>query len=137
MKSAKEMMKDFFGSTANEVKLPADPNQTSTNFLPDELARKRGLLGPRPKGDKVRSAKFRTKWYRPVKGASFNPLQSFPRNKPCFCASGKKFKKCCSGRLAMCVSAKYADFINERWDELVDGKLTFPVKRLPIPEASK
>jgi hypothetical protein len=26
---------------------------------------------------------------------SWNPIQDLPRNKPCFCDSGKKFKKCC------------------------------------------
>jgi uncharacterized protein YecA (UPF0149 family) len=26
---------------------------------------------------------------------AWNPIQDLPRNKPCFCDSGKKFKKCC------------------------------------------
>lgn len=30
----------------------------------------------------------------PVRGFIWNPLKSMPRNSPCPCGSGKKFKKC-------------------------------------------
>lgn len=33
--------------------------------------------------------------YVPVEGSAWNPLQKYPRNEPCYCGSGKKFKKCC------------------------------------------
>ncbi len=30
----------------------------------------------------------------PKPGFSWNPLMKLPRNEPCVCGSGKKFKKC-------------------------------------------
>jgi len=35
----------------------------------------------------------------PNKGYEWNPLRKWPRNDACFCKSGKKFKKCCDGKL--------------------------------------
>lgn len=34
------------------------------------------------------------KAYKPKDGFDWNPALGFPRNEPCFCGSGKKFKKC-------------------------------------------
>jgi len=39
--------------------------------------------------------KFQKTLYVPARGRVFNPLRGYPRNKPCFCGSKKKFKKCC------------------------------------------
>jgi len=33
--------------------------------------------------------------YRPKDDSMFNPNRKYPRNLPCPCQSGKKFKKCC------------------------------------------
>lgn len=33
--------------------------------------------------------------FRPKEGRAWNPLSGYPRNEPCWCGSGKKFKKCC------------------------------------------
>lgn len=33
--------------------------------------------------------------FRPKKGFVANPLRKYPRNDPCLCGSGKKWKRCC------------------------------------------
>lgn len=33
-------------------------------------------------------------WRKPKEGFQWNPVSSFPRNAPCPCGSGIKFKKC-------------------------------------------
>ena len=58
------------------------------------------------------------KGYRPKKGFNWNPLLKWPRNKPCFCSSGKKFKKCCNTKmLPLCIPENRAkglqDFIDK------------------------
>lgn len=42
----------------------------------------------------------------PNVGYVWNPLLKFPRNEPCFCNSGKKFKRCCLNKMAKTVSAR-------------------------------
>lgn len=42
--------------------------------------------------------------YRPNEGFIFNPFRKLPRNEPCPCGSGKKFKKCHLPLLPMCLS---------------------------------
>lgn len=42
----------------------------------------------------------------PKEGYVWNPLLKFPRNEPCFCNSGAKFKDCHLGKLKRTVSAK-------------------------------
>lgn len=37
--------------------------------------------------------------YAPMKGYEWNKMRSLPRNGPCICDSGKKFKKCCLDKL--------------------------------------
>jgi hypothetical protein len=68
--------------------------------------------------------------YKPVKASirypqddAWNPMLGFPRNNPCFCASGVKFKKCCLPRMTRVISKENAKFIQQRWDEFVEGKL--------------
>ncbi len=31
----------------------------------------------------------------PLPGYVFNPMRKYPRNEPCYCNSGLKYKKCC------------------------------------------
>lgn len=49
----------------------------------------------------------------PIPGFQYNPLTKFPRNNPCPCRSGKKFKVCCLSKLPPVVSneeaAKYTE----------------------------
>ena len=33
--------------------------------------------------------------FKPDDVSMFNPVRDYPRNLPCYCKSGKKFKKCC------------------------------------------
>ncbi len=40
-----------------------------------------------------------TKIWFPADGRLWNPLREFPRNMPCFCGSGNKFKRCCMKNL--------------------------------------
>lgn len=42
--------------------------------------------------------------YKAAEGYLSNPLLKFPRNDPCPCKSGKKFKKCCLPKQPMHVS---------------------------------
>lgn len=46
--------------------------------------------------------------YIPKPGRAWNPLVNFPRNAPCFCESGKKFKKCCIHTTTRTLSAEEA-----------------------------
>ena len=39
-------------------------------------------------------------------GYIHNPFVKYPRNLWCFCGSGKKFKKCCNGRVLEAVKLK-------------------------------
>src|SRR3954464_10524091 len=45
----------------------------------------------------------------PFPGHAWNPLRTLPRNNPCPCRSGKKFKKCCLPTLPQAVSQKHAE----------------------------
>ncbi len=48
------------------------------------------------------------KEYEPEVGHSWNPIVSWPRNNPCFCQSGKKFKKCCMNKVSRtCMNTSY------------------------------
>lgn len=40
------------------------------------------------------SAKMVPPCWKPSEGMDYNPLKSYPRNNPCPCKSGKKFKHC-------------------------------------------
>ena len=42
-------------------------------------------------------------------GASWNPYLKYPRNKECYCGSGKKFKKCCLETEALAIPKKAAE----------------------------
>lgn len=37
--------------------------------------------------------------YRIAPGFLWNPLTKYPKNWPCFCGSGLKFKKCCTDKV--------------------------------------
>ena len=63
-------------------------------------------------------------YYALEKGYAWNPFRKFPRNLPCFCASGKKAKKCCLPIIAQAVLKDNADFIKANWQDFLDGKLT-------------
>lgn len=42
-------------------------------------------------------------------GFSWNPYLKYPRNKECYCGSGKKFKKCCLETEALAIPKKAAE----------------------------
>lgn len=50
----------------------------------------------KPEKKKIDPAK---RSFRCIDGHSWNPFRNFPVNYPCFCESGKKFKKCCSPKV--------------------------------------
>lgn len=50
----------------------------------------------RPQGGRV--------FLAPMPGFQWNPLLNLPRNRPCPCLSGKKFKACCLDRLPKVVA---------------------------------
>ncbi len=50
---------------------------------------------------------------RPPPGMAWNPLKTLPRNLPCPCRSGAKFKTCCQPKLPMFVNAREAKIYSE------------------------
>lgn len=54
---------------------------------------------------------------------AWNPLLKYPRNKGCFCGSGKKAKACCIPELISAISRAAAEAIRTRWDLLLNGRL--------------
>jgi len=46
--------------------------------------------------------------WKPLEGRDWNPLLNYPRNNPCFCGSGKKFKKCCLVNMPRTCSTRLA-----------------------------
>ncbi len=61
----------------------------------------------------------------PKKGAAWNPLLKYPRNLPCMCGSGFKFKQCCYKKLPRAVPKDWADAIEARWQDVIDQKIKF------------
>lgn len=53
--------------------------------------------------------------HKPIQGFDFNPFLKYPRNKQCYCNSGKKFKKCCldseAGAIPKDIAEKARDLI--------------------------
>lgn len=77
-------------------------NENSSNEKQSSSVSEVSSLGPRPsKGARVFMA--------PRPGFKYNPLLKFPRNNPCPCKSGKKFKVCCLSTLPQCVTDQEAD----------------------------
>lgn len=76
--------------------------------------------------EKMKGTKFRQMCAMPVRERTWNPVRKFPRNFGCFCGSGEKAKKCCLPHIAPTVSKKFAGYVNENWEHLLDGKLHLP-----------
>lgn len=123
-------------ASGTPVKIEGTGSVDSTT-LPPAVLKKLGLSGKRPKGDRVRSEKFRARHYRLPDGAKWNPLRKFPVNKECFCGSKIKFKNCCDRKLVAAVHRDFAKYINANWDKLIAGDLTLGGKNLPVPEVKK
>ncbi len=74
----------------------------------------------------------------PLKGFAFNPLATLPRNEPCFCGSGKKFKKCCLDKtIGSTTTTQEASRIKELLKQSKKGdKVTQPTFKVPraLPE---
>lgn len=49
-----------------------------------------------------------------LKGFAWNPLLTLPRNRPCPCLSGKKFKACCLNRLPKAIPEKLVSIYREQ-----------------------
>jgi hypothetical protein len=89
---------------------PTEPNATPNLPVIVELASHNSTpLAPRTKSLKV--VRMVSK---PVDGMTYNPLLRIPRNSPCPCMSGKKFKACCISRLAPIVSLADAKIYKEQ-----------------------
>lgn len=58
-----------------------------------------------------------------------NPLRKFPRNLPCGCGSGVKFKKCCYPNVALLVPEKLAQMVIAQWENLLTGASTWSAKK--------
>lgn len=50
----------------------------------------------------------------PMIGYAWNPLRQIPRNNPCPCRSGRKFKACCLNTLPPVVPEKAAEIYREQ-----------------------
>ena len=46
--------------------------------------------------------------YKPKTGYTYNPMCKIPRNDPCPCQSGKKYKKCCMNAISRYIPLSYA-----------------------------
>lgn len=84
-------------STQNSKNLETneEPNEKSSSY---ELAES---IPPRP------STKHTLR--KPLPGFTYNPLKSYPRNNPCPCLSGKKFKVCHLNKLPEVIPQKDAE----------------------------
>lgn len=51
-------------------------------------------------------------------GFAWNPLKSYPRNAPCVCRSGKKFKKCCMDKISPVCSDQDAKYFQALVNEV-------------------
>lgn len=69
--------------------------------------------------------------FRPVEGNAFNPLLQFPRNHPCICGSGAKFKACCLRLQPRGIPKSLARRIIENWDRLMSGALQIQPPKPP------
>ncbi len=58
------------------------------------------------------SKEFKPNAYRPAADCIYNPLKKFPRNLPCPCLSGKKFKNCHLNLIAPVIKA---DKLKPEW----------------------
>lgn len=47
-------------------------------------------------------------------GMAWNPLANWPRNKPCFCNSKKKAKKCCLPKVTRVIPSKDVADVKKR-----------------------
>lgn len=61
----------------------------------------------------------------PAEGGAWNPLLNYPRNLPCLCGSGFKFKVCCNGKLPRAVSKDWAKTIDDNWDKIINQEIKF------------
>ncbi len=99
-------------------------NENSTT--PDSVA----LPFPPPRPNR------RMAW-KPKEGYEHNPLLTLPRNKPCPCRSGKKFKACCLDKLPRIVSKADADHFAEQMRQPDLVFLTVENAKTMIEDAAK
>lgn len=57
--------------------------------------------------------------YSPPRGQVWNPARDYPRNAPCLCGSGKKYKKCHLPGMADCVEPAEALSISAKMKEVL------------------
>lgn len=61
-------------------------------------------------------------------GLAWNPLRGFPRNKQCFCKSGKKAKRCCLPRMWPALPIEEVKKIKAAWPEILSGETKVTMK---------
>jgi len=72
---------------------------------------------------------------KPIPGYDYNPLAGWPRNEPCFCASGKKAKKCHLPTLNPIIKASEASKLYEFMKAKRAGKkVTLIIENTPDPQ---
>ena len=97
-----------------------------TTNLPPAVAAAAALSGiarPRASSPKPSARKEGRLIYRAPAGQAINPLRQFPRNLPCYCGSGVKFKRCHWGKQPEAIPQEWATRINAEWARLVSGAL--------------
>lgn len=67
----------------------------------------------------------------PLAGHTWNPLKNFPRNEPCFCGSGKKFKKCCLDKMGTTVTIKECENIKKLLKGKGENSVNQPTFKVP------
>ncbi len=73
-----------------------------------------------------KTTKFRARHFALPDGAAWNPLRGYPVNKPCYCGSQTKAKKCCLPYLSQCISVPLANEIKKNWKGLLAGTYKLP-----------
>jgi uncharacterized protein YchJ len=61
-----------------------------------------------------------TKGIKAINGAVWNPYLKYPRNKECYCRSGKKYKKCCLSTEPLAVPKEVAEVAKSLIESLIE-----------------
>ena len=89
-------------NATGEIKLEIDKAATVTKVAPPQKElNEKEVRYKKQKEDK----KAGRMSYKPKPGYTWNPFRKYPQNLPCYCGSGKKFKKCHRDVLPVCVKS--------------------------------
>ena len=104
----------------NETRIEIDASGKDEKQIGDEIRSRIAEMQPKPKS--IWDLKKPSKAMRSVnEGYSWNPLTSFPRNAPCPCNSGKKFKKCHEGNIPIAIKSEDSEKVRRLMKAIKQG----------------